>query len=75
MKKNSSFYSIYFNVMSIILVSLCLVITINRDRNMFIVSIILLVIVIIELISNIIHFIKINKKIDWQIINNNILLL
>ncbi|MBR3116329.1 MAG: hypothetical protein IKF36_00455 [Bacilli bacterium] len=64
MKKNSSFYSIYFNVMSIILVSLCLVITINRDRNMFIVSIILLVIVIIELISNIIHFIKINKKID-----------
>ena len=64
MKKNSSFYSIYFNVMSIILVSLCLVITINRDRNMFIVSIILLVIVIIELISNIIHFIKINTKID-----------
>ena len=62
MKKNSSFYSIYFNIMSIILISLCLVLTINRDKNMFIVSIILLIIVVIELISNIVHFIKINKK-------------
>ena len=64
MKKSNSFYSIYLNIITLLLCSLCIILTINKDKNMFIVSIILTILVIFELTSNIIHFIKINKKID-----------
>lgn len=62
--RTNTFYSIYFNILSLIMCILCIFITVNRDDKMFIVSIILTVIVVAELISNIVHFIKINKKID-----------
>ena len=62
MKRSNTFYSIYLNVLSILLCSFCIIITLGRDKNMFFVSIVLMVLVLVELISNIIHYVKINKK-------------
>ena len=62
MIKKHTFYSIYFNIISLIMCAFCIVITFGRDNKMFIVSIILTVIVIAELTSNIVHFINFNKK-------------
>ena len=62
MIKKHTFYSIYFNVLSLIMCAFFFFFTLGRDNKMFIVSIILTVIVIAELISNIVHFINFNKK-------------
>ena len=60
--KKHTFYSIYFNVLSLIMCAFCIIITFGRDNKMFVVSIILTVVVLAELASNIVHFIKFNKK-------------
>ena len=62
-KKTHSFYSIYLNILSILLCIFSMILSNkSNDQNMFFVSVILLILVSIEFISNIIHFIKIYKQ-------------
>jgi len=59
--KQYYFYSIYLNILSIIFCMLCIVVSKKCDKSLFIISIVLTILVVLELISNIIHFYNKNQ--------------
>ena len=59
--KQYYFYSIYLNILSIIFFMLCIVVSKKCDKSLFIISIVLTILVVLELISNIIHFYNKNQ--------------
>jgi hypothetical protein len=62
-KKRNTFYSLYLNIISILLCVFSIIITLKTDdTKMFTVCVILLVLISIEFISNVIQFIKIYKQ-------------